>query len=98
MERLLIDKQLYNVSGIDDFLLLVEEHMGRGAYEWALKYVRPEEDVKDCNGEYDKTYEIQENYEAVIHDAIDELEEIKTKDTKALEKIQKVIKKLYSEI
>ena len=98
MDRLFIGKQLCNVSGIDDFLLLVEEHMGRGAYEWALKYVRPEEEHQACNGECDKTYAIQENYEGVIHDAIDELEEIKTKDTKALEKIQKVIKKLYSEI
>jgi hypothetical protein len=96
MDRLLIGKQLCNVSGIDEFLLLVEEHMGYDAFEWAKRYIKPEEQA--CNGECDKTYEIQENYEGIIHDAIDELEEIKTKDTKALEKIQKVIKKLYSEI
>lgn len=96
MNRLLVKGSYYNVANIDEFLWLIDEQMGEDARDWAKDFLKPEE--KACGGECDETYRIQEHFERVIRDAVEDLEPIKGKTVKMDEQLQRVIKSLRNEI
>ncbi len=96
MNRLLVKGSYYNVANIEEFLWLIDEQIGEDARDWAKDFLKPEE--KACDGECDETYRIQEHFERVIRDAVEDLEPIKGKTVKMDEQLQRVIKSLRNEI
>ncbi len=96
MNRLLVKGSYYNVANVEEFLWLIDEQMGEDARDWAKEYLKPEE--KSCGGECDETYRLQEHFERVIRDAVEDLEPIKGKTAKMDEQLQRVIRSLNAEI
>lgn len=65
------------VKNVDEFARIVGDLLGRDAAEYIKEHCRqenPENPYTECNGECDKTYEIQQNYENILHEIQDTLE------------------------
>jgi hypothetical protein len=73
----------------DAISLVLKEIQGESLFE-----TKEESLYEKCNGECDKTYEIQSEYESVIHDAIEVLESVKGKTKEDCDKIQNTIRDL----
>lgn len=97
MKRVAIQGEPYWCETLDDFLRLIENKLGEDARDYLYEYLYINTE-KICNGECDETYRLQEHYERVIRDAVDELEKVKGKTAKMDEIIQCVLKDLHHEI
>lgn len=87
--RIRVGEEYFYIDSPEDFLALVEQKLGWDAHDCLedMLNVSP----NNCTGECDYTYEIQEEFERDIDNAIDYLEEIKCKDDKSKEKLKRAI-------
>lgn len=71
------------VKNVDEFARIVGDLLGRDAAEYIKEHCRQENSENpyaECNGECDKTYEIQRDYENLLHEIQDELESWKIEE------------------
>ena len=74
---LLIKGEDRYVKNVSEFARLVGDLLGRDAAEYITEHLAPDDPQTPytaCNGECDKTYEIQQNYENILHEVQDTLE------------------------
>ena len=94
--RIRIKDDLYYIDNPESFLWIVEEKLGQDACNYLKELL--DATPSGCTGECENTYKIQEHYERVIEDALDELNGAVGKSTASDIKIQAALKILYAEI
>lgn len=95
------EQTILYLSELRDSIVVNGDSIIVGALEQAINALDgddPFEDEADapfkCTGECDKTYEIQQEYESAIQDAIDELEGVQGKTKGDCDKLKSVIRDL----
>jgi hypothetical protein len=95
------EQTILYLSELRDSIMVNGDLIIVGTLDQAIKALDGDDPFEDedeapfkCTGECDKTYEIQQEYESAIQDAIDELQEIQGK-TKAMDdKLKGIIRDL----
>lgn len=77
MDKITIRGETRFFDGIEGFLWLLEKELGYDAHDYLERYLNDwQYDTERCVGECDRTYQLQEHYERIIQDAIEELQEL----------------------
>lgn len=87
--RIRVGSEYFYIDSPEDFLTLVEQRLGWDAHDCLEEMLNVSPDK--CTGECDRTYEIQEQFERDISDAIDYLETVKCKDEDSKQNLRKAI-------
>ena len=97
MDSLYIHDELFFVTDEEAFARLLESQLGHEAANAFRNFCSEAEYDKDgCDGECDRLYSMQEEYERGIHDALEILSTVegKTTDAPALEELRECLEGL----
>jgi len=96
---LLINGEDRYVKDVYAFSVILEQLLGRDASEYFLSHViaEPGNEFAACNGECDKTYQIQQDCENLLHEIQDELESWEV-ETWPRKKTAEAVNRLYQKI
>ena len=75
MDRIVIGKETFFIEAPERFAWILEEKLGADAARYFRETIADLKfDSSACSGECDETYRIEEHYQRVIRDAVEELE------------------------